>query len=518
MTTEAAADTFPIVWDDPADAEQCWRFSAEHMPTAVTPLEFELGTQRFLEGFGWGMLPRQFNYYIYFAFGGPSNPPAPPATPDSVREAGRHWREEVLPEVLRHIAHYRETDFASMTNEQLAAEIERLPEVRFRSGQLHTMAVRPHWEGMSLLIEAYKELTGGDDLAAMRLVQGYPNKSFESAERLWLVSRAATAVPLVAERLHAMETGTALETLAALRQEPAAASFIAAFDAYLEEYGWRSNAGFGTPTWNEDPAVPFLLLRSYLQTEGYDPREEQRRLVDERESAVRETMAQLDDEGRARFQDVLEAACSVAPMLEDHNFFIDQRLACTPRRLVLAAAARLPLPKPSHVFFLRSAELCTALRGEDSGLDALTEGRKEEFARWRTVKPPDFVGARPPEMHAQQERPSSRDGTPGELRGTGASAGVTRGPARILTSLGEAERLRPGDVLVTSVTQPAWTPLFAVARAIVTEVGGMLSHSAVAAREFGIPAVVAVPGATRLLRDGQLVEVDGTAGTVRVIQ
>ena len=509
---------FPVEWEDPADAQLTWRFSAEHMPLAVTPLEFELGTQRFLEGFGWGMVPRQFNYYIYFALGGPAaDPPPPQPTVDTVREADRRWREEVLPEVLRHTEHYRSTDFAALTDEQLAREIERLPDVRFRAGQLHTMAVRPHWEGMSLLIQAYKELTGGGALAAMRLVQGYANKSFESAERLWGVARAAAAVPLVAGRLRAMETDTALETLAALRRERDAAPFIDAFDSYLEDYGWRTNASFGTPTWYEDPAVPLMLLRSYLQTEGYDPAAEQRRLVEERETAVRETMAALDGEGRARLRDVLDAACAVAPLLEDHNFFIDQRLACMPRRLVLAAAARLALARPDSVFFLRRAELCTALRGEMDGLDALTMRREAEFARWRAVKPPEFLGARPPELPARQE-PSSRDGTPGELRGTGASAGVARGPARILTGLGEAQRLRPGDVLVTSVTQPAWTPLFAVAGAIVTEVGGMLSHTAVASREFGIPAVVAVSGATRLLRDGQLVEVDGAAGIVRVLQ
>ncbi len=72
-------------------------------------------------------------------------------------------------------------------------------------------------------------------------------------------------------------------------------------------------------------------------------------------------------------------------------------------------------------------------------------------------------------------------------------------------------------MLVTPVTQPAWTPLFAIAIAIITEVGGMLSHTAVAAREYGLPAVVAVPGATRFLRDGQLLEVDGSAGVVRVL-
>ena len=525
MTTTEQTATFPVTFDDPADAQQCWRFSAEHMPNAVSPLEFELGTKGFLEGFGWGMVPRQFNYFIFFALGGPaaSPPPSPPTT-ESVREGARRWREEVLPEVLGHIERYRTANFGAMDNAQLATEIERLAELRFRSGQLHTLAIRPHWEGMSLLIETYKELTGGDDLAAMRLVQGYPTKSFESGERLWQVGRIAAGIPLVRERLLAMESGTALDALAALRSDTAAAPFVEAFDAYLEEFGWRSNAGFGTPTWAEQPAVPLMLLRSYLQTDGYDPNEEQRRLVGERAAAVRDTMASLDEPGRARLADALDAAVAVSPQLEDHNFFIDQRLATMPRRLVLAAADRLGFAKPNDVFFLRSAELCAALAGESGGLAALAGQRKAEFARWRTVPPPPYVGAPPPEGAPEQERPArgERDGDPStgsgqRLRGTGVSAGVARGPARIIAGLNEADRLRPGDLLVTPVTQPAWTPLFAVARAVVTEVGGMLSHTAVAAREFGIPAVVNVPHATRLLKDGQLIEVDGSTGEVRLL-
>jgi len=506
-------DPFPVAWDDPADADLCWRHSPEHMPNALPPLEFELGLKRFLEGFGWGMVPRQINYFVYFALDGATGPVAPPAAP-ALREAGRRWWDEVLPEVLGHIERYRTPDFSAMTSEQLAQEIEALPDVRYRSGQLHTMAIRPHFAGMSLLIETYKELTRGDDLAALRLVQGYGNKSFESGERLWRVGRIAAGIPTVRERLLAMETDTALDTLATLRREADAAPFVAAFDAYLDEFGWRSNGSFATATWFEDPTSPLMLLRAHLQTDGYDPNEEQRRLVEEREAFSRETLASLDDEGRARLQGAIEAAVAVAPLLEDHNLYIDQRLSTMPRRLILAAAARLGLAEPSDVFFLHEDELCAALRGTLDDTAPLIEQRKREFLRWRTVSPPPYVGAPPPEG-APDEAPAAEHSGP--LRGTGVSAGVVRGPARILRSMAEADRLRPGDVLVTPVTHPAWTPLFALARAVVTEVGGMLSHTAVASREFGIPAVVALRDATRLLRDGQLVEVDGSTGEVRVV-
>jgi len=97
------------------------------------------------------------------------------------------------------------------------------------------------------------------------------------------------------------------------------------------------------------------------------------------------------------------------------------------------------------------------------------------------------------------------------------SPGTARGVARVIRSLGDAERLHEGEVLVTETTAPPWTPLFARAAAIVTDAGGMLSHCAVVAREYRIPAVVGTKIGTVAIRDGQLVEVDGTNGIVRLI-
>jgi pyruvate,water dikinase len=112
---------------------------------------------------------------------------------------------------------------------------------------------------------------------------------------------------------------------------------------------------------------------------------------------------------------------------------------------------------------------------------------------------------------------NTSNGELNKVKGLPGSAGVARGTARVIHSLAEAGKLQPGDVLVAIATEPPWTPLFATASAIVTDSGGVLSHSAVVAREYRIPAVVGTGNATTTFKDGQLIEVDGDAGTVRVV-
>ena len=113
--------------------------------------------------------------------------------------------------------------------------------------------------------------------------------------------------------------------------------------------------------------------------------------------------------------------------------------------------------------------------------------------------------------------PAEPSTEPGTLKGHASSAGRVRGTARIIRSLAEADRLGRGEILVSETTAPPWTPLFAVAAAVVTDAGGVLSHCAVVAREYGIPAVVGAGTATQRIADGQLIEVDGDAGIVRIL-
>ena len=181
----------------------------------------------------------------------------------------------------------------------------------------------------------------------------------------------------------------------------------------------------------------------------------------------------------------------------------------------------------SDVFYLTPDEL---QNGRDVPVKRLVQERKAEMERFSHVTPPPKVGSMPAfEMtdggtlmrvmsKGEMGAPNTSPREANEVKGIAGSAGVVRGTTRLIHSLAEAGKLQPGDVLVAKFTLPApWTPLFATASAVVTDSGGVLSHSAVVAREYHIPAVVGTDYATSTFHDGQLVEVDGNAGTVRVV-
>jgi pyruvate,water dikinase len=196
------------------------------------------------------------------------------------------------------------------------------------------------------------------------------------------------------------------------------------------------------------------------------------------------------------------------------------------RKAALAKGDRLVadglLDSRDDIFYLLPAEIDGAGRplapntggtgGDRTGLRALVEARRAEHERWVGFSPPAKIGGEAAEAEAGLTEAEAGQ----VLKGTPASRGSYTGTARLLGSFEEYARLEPGDVLVCAMTTPAWTPLFPLAGAIVCDGGGMLSHTAVAAREYGIPAVVGVRNATRLIPDGARITVDGTAGTVTI--
>jgi pyruvate,water dikinase len=150
----------------------------------------------------------------------------------------------------------------------------------------------------------------------------------------------------------------------------------------------------------------------------YDPDTEQRRLTKERDAALNETLAALPPEDAARLQASVDAAAQVAPILEDHNYYIDQRVATLSRRLALAAGRRLvsigELAAPEDVFYLRYHELRPALLGELTGVPAIVEQHRAGMEQWAKVTPPGFIGAPPPEPTG--EEPPNRFWGGGNMR------------------------------------------------------------------------------------------------------
>jgi pyruvate,water dikinase len=418
----------------------------------------------------------------------------------------------------------------------LADHLDRSVSLLERAWKIHFETVFPNIVAMSLFQDIYNELFDAEgEYDAYRLLQGLDNKSLQADRALYALSRSALEKPAV---LEVLGRAAAADVRGELAGSEEGRAFLQEIDDYLATWGKRLRLflTFSEPSYIEDPAPVFTTLKDAVTRPAVDYEAELSAAAQEAEAlaaSAREQIGGLPQPVRDQFEYLLDAARQGAVMQEDHNFAIDCRLNYEVRRVLLATGRRLHtdgvLEAPQDVFHLRLDEVRSALRGSLSGDAAeLIALRKAELEHWAGVSYPPVLGTLPPGSPPDNPiaravgrmfgTPPRQAESPGVLHGMRGSPGVAIGTARVLRSLGEAERLEAGDVLVTETTAPPWTPLFQRAGAIVTDAGGILSHCAVVAREYGIPAVVGTKMGTAVIRDGQTVEVDGTNGIVRIVE
>ncbi|MFY1620361.1 rifamycin-inactivating phosphotransferase [Micromonospora sp. WMMD736] len=296
-----------------------------------------------------------------------------------------------------------------------------------------------------------------------------------------------------------------------------------ALRAYLDRYGMRcvGEIDITRPRWVERPTtlVPLILDNVRL----HEPGAAARRFAQGREEAQRKRDELLE---RLRaLPDGERKADETARMIDRVRTFIGYReypkYAIISRYLVykqalLREAEALVqagvLRQVDDIFYLTFAELHDVVRTHRID-DHLVERRREAFRTYQTLTPPRVLTSEGEGISGAYRR----DDLPtGALVGLGVSDGVVEGRARVLLDLAEAD-LSPGDILVTAYTDPSWSPLFVAVAGLVTEVGGLMTHGSVIAREYGLPAVVGVPDATRLIRDGQRIRVHGADGYVEIL-
>jgi len=189
-------------------------------------------------------------------------------------------------------------------------------------------------------------------------------------------------------------------------------------------------------------------------------------------------------------------------------FVYKQALLEEAERLVRANVLR----EPEDIYYLTLQELREVVRTQELD-DRIISQRKAEHERHRKLTPPRVLTSDGEIVAGSYKR---ADLPAGALVGLAVSAGVVEGRARVFSGMADAE-LEAGDILVTAFTDPSWTPLFVSIQGLVTEVGGLMTHGAVIAREYGLPAVVGVENATRLIEDGQRIRVHGTDGYVEIL-
>jgi len=300
------------------------------------------------------------------------------------------------------------------------------------------------------------------------------------------------------------------------------------FQTYLDRYGHTVyNLDFVNAVPADDPALLFDTLKFYLQGERQNPYERQRRTVERREEATRAVLERLEVPRRKVFGRLLKWAQDVAPVREDA--LADVGLAWPVMRgMLLELGRRLfeagAVEKPSDVFWLSRDEAEKTAASLDAGetrLGSLSDTVAQREMLWRgqrRVTPPQLLPKDSWFMAMERLMPAASEEQTGDtIKGVAASGGQVTAQARVLGGPEDFGQMRAGEVLVAAITTPAWTSLFAMASAVVTDVGGPLSHSSIVAREYGIPAVLGTGVATRRIQSGQNIRVNGDAGTVTLL-
>ncbi|MEW6474225.1 MAG: rifamycin-inactivating phosphotransferase [Actinomycetota bacterium] len=362
----------------------------------------------------------------------------------------------------------------------------------------------------------------GEKNPADTLAQSVPhNVTSEMGLALLDVADVIRPHPEVVAFLEHVESEDFLDELATL---PGGREARDAIQAYLDRYGMRcvGEIDITRPRWSERPTtlVPVLLgnIKNFEPGAAQRRFEQGRREAEKKEQELLERLRALPDgEGKAeeakRMIDRVRTFIGYREYpkygMVSRYFVYKQALLNEAERLVQADALR----DKEDIFYLTFAELHDVVRTNQVD-DELIRQRKDAFRSYQALTPPRVLTSDGEGIAGAYRR----DDLPaGALVGLPVSAGTIEGRARVILDMAEAD-LEPGDILVTAYTDPSWTPLFVAIKGLVTEVGGLMTHGAVIAREYGVPAVVGVEHATRLIRDGQRIRVHGTDGYVEILR
>ena len=518
MQTVEATDQFAITWPEPAMSAAPWVGDRMHFPGPIVQF-----AQRFVGDFMERVLsaPTVFANGYQFSF----PPTIPISSPDVLAGGISTWRDDYSPRIRAFCQRVRNTNYDEMPLPRLVEALETVGPESLDHIKL-TMVVIMALQGPTYELLEFLERELGEDgpVLSGTLLQGTRNASAMSGTALDELVRLAAASPELAA---AVADGDLEKAGAA----PGGSAFRSALDAFLEEYGWRAPTwgAMHRPTWAENPPAVLAAIARYLDDPSQGPSAANERSQAQRAVAMAEVESRLNNERLAEFRELVRRTEAHVTISEDRARW-QLSIVGVMRAPALALGRKLvalgALDQPEDVFHLTWDEALRA--GREPGpwvRDAARAGRAE-YERWERLTPPPFLGMPPdlsklpPESAAVARHfagiamPSVSNGV---IRGMAASRGSHTGRARIIRELDEAEKLEPGDVLVCITTAPPWTALFAIAGAVVTNTGGVISHSAICAREFAIPCVVGTQVATMVIPDGAMVTVDGTAGTVTIL-
>lgn len=450
--------------------------------------------------------------------------------------AVERWTETGRPRYIAAIEQMRAQPVDQMTTTQLIEAAGALYEkVIDAYGALISGAIPAAWISEALFTRYYNTfIRRRGDPPAQTFLLGFDSAPIQAEKSLYDLAQAALKYPALAAFL--TET-TAVQLVRILTKGDAPVGiegavwreWQACFLEHLKRFGHAIyDLDFANPLPMDDPAPLLATCQLFLRGQGVNPHQRQQAAAEKRRRAEIEQVQRLKGLKLKYFRKALNLAQRFAPLREDGLAdvglgypLLRQWLAEAGRRLAAAGLMR----NADDLYWLTKNEALQAAACVDRGellqaLDGEIGRRKAAWRAARRVTPPMLL----PQMKlfgvdlAGLKSRRARKQKGAIIKGVAASPGMVTGPACVMRGPEDFSRMKPGDILVASITTPAWTPLFARAAGVVTDVGGPLSHGSIVAREYGIPAVLGTGVATLRIHDGQKITVDGSAGKVLLVE
>jgi pyruvate,water dikinase len=399
---------------------------------------------------------------------------------------------------------------------------------------VHMELMVPAFYLFGLFDQMCRELLGfghTDPLFA-RLMAGFDSMLFQFNKEIWRLGNRAAELGLN-QLFSATKDNEVL--LSKLEKSAAGKKWLKEYRDFLEVHGWRNERmlDWATPNWLEKPALGIPLIKVAITTRGaYTMDERRQRAIREREEAEKDVLAKVPAEQRGWFEALMKAAQNAGRWSEDHTYYCELYGHGMGRWITREIGQRFAeagvIDDPEDVHFLIADEIEKALipMGKVK-LHRYVDKRKKEWEGYLKLTPKPFYGnielvqemlRKDPTISVSTSAPIVREELKADLYGAASAPGVVEGVARIIMTEDKLAELEPGEILVAPGTSAPWTPAFEIIKGLITDGGGALCHAVIVAREYGIPAVTGCLEATKKLKTGDRVRVDGDLGVAYILR
>ncbi|MBU7027195.1 MAG: hypothetical protein HXS48_09650, partial [Theionarchaea archaeon] len=424
--------------------------------------------------------------------------------------------ERVIPHSIELIGDIRHRNLKEMTIEELEDLVWEMYNRNQGVFQVHASTMLANMSLFGFLQKILARV--GEEGTEKLLVMGLEGmSSCQLGAEMWKLAQNASNSSRVSEQILSRRK----DTLEKLKEFPEGKEFLEDLDKFMERFGDRGSQEMelSVPRWEENPHFVLSMVANYLNAKPVNlvkTMEEQKKVRFEATDRVLKKLSRNPLE-KFIFEKMLEKTQEYLVMRENLKTTWVRGISAM-RVLYLAVAEKLvdqkTLENRDDIFYLKMTEVSDIITGNlrKRQVEGLIAERKEEKEVCEHLDVPMVIVGKPPPIEELKCTVEPQ----AQLEGLGCSHGVVRGRARVVLDPNECPEFKEGEILVAPVTDPGWTPLFVTAGGLVMELGGTLSHGVIIAREYGIPAVVGVKNATKIIKTGQLITVDGTKGLVYI--